>query len=174
MCWDLINETFTSVGTVGAVIVGMIAINRANKNSKDQIITTKLEELLELITISARYFGLLKDLYNDIENYRNLDNIETLQEYYEVRDNKFPKDEIQKLFDKLSRIEILARCYTNSNLRKEILEYKEMMYSFADLVSLGGNLNQQIKWKEGLPTYEVFATILRKIENKIIANITVK
>ncbi|WP_310559276.1 hypothetical protein [Flavobacterium sp.] len=174
MCWDLINETFTSIGTVGAVVVGMFAINRANKNNREQILTNKLEELLESITVSGKYFGILKNLYNDIENYRNQEKIKTLLEYYEIRDAKFPKEEREKLFDKLSRIEILAKCYTNSNLKKEILEYEDMMYSFTDLVSMGGSIPQQIKWKNGLPSYEEFTIILRNIEKKIMVKITVK
>lgn len=174
MCWDLINETFTSIGTVGAVIVGMCAINRANKNNREQILTNKLEELLELIIVSAKYFGILKDLYFDIENYRNQDIIKTLLEYYEIRDTKFPKEEREKLFDKLSRIQILAKCYTNSSLKKEILEYEDMMYSFAELASEGGSLSQQIKWKKGLPTYEEFTVFLRDIEKQIINKLTVR
>jgi len=171
MCWDLLNETFTSIGTFGAVVVGMYAINRTNKNNKQQILTNKLEELLESITVSGKYFGILKDLYNDIENYRNQDTIKTLLEYYKIRDVKFPKEEREKLFDKLSRIQILAKCYTNSNLKKNILEYEDMMYSFTDLVTMGGSIHQQIKWKNGLPTYEEFAVILQKIEAQIISEL---
>lgn len=172
MCWNLINETFTSVGTVGAVIVGMYAINRTNKNNREQIITNKFEELLESIIASGKYFGILKNLYGDIENYRNQDKIKTLLQYYEIRDAKFPKEEREKLFDKLSRIQILAKCYTSSNLKKEILEYEDLMYSFALLASDGGSIHQQIKWKNGLPTYEEFTVILRNIEKKIIAELS--
>ena len=70
MCWNFINETLTSIGTVGAVIVGMFAINRTNKNNREQIITNKLEELLESIVVSGKYFGVLKNLYGDIENIK--------------------------------------------------------------------------------------------------------
>ena len=174
MSWNLINETFTSIGTVGAVIVGMYAINRTNKNNREQIITNKLEELLESITVSGKYFGILKNLYNDIENYRNQDKIKTLLEYYEIRDAKFPKEQREKLFDKLSRIQILAKCYTNSNLKNEILEYEDMMYSFAELASDGGSLHQQIKWNNGLPTYEEFSVIVRDIEKQIITKLDIK
>lgn len=174
MCWNFINETLTSIGTVGAVIVGMFAINRTNKNNREQIITNKLEELLESIVVSGKYFGVLKNLYGDIENYRNQDRIKTLQEYYEIRDSKFPKDEREKLFDKLSRIQILAKCYTNSSLKKEILEYEDMMYSFTELASDGGSLHQKIKWEKGLPTYEEFTVVLRNIEKQIITKLTVR
>jgi hypothetical protein len=76
----------------------------------------------------------------------------------------------------LSRIKILAQCYTNSNLEKEILEYQDMMYSFAELASNGGsqNLHQQIKWNNGLPTYEDFAVIIQGIEKQIIAKLDIK
>lgn len=172
--WNLINETFTSIGTVGAVIVGMCAINRSNKNNKEQILTNKLEELLELVIVSTKYFGILKDLYFDVEDYRNQERLKTLSDYYEIRDLKFPLEEREKLFDKLSRIQILAKCYTNSNLNNEILEYEDMMYSFADLALKGGSYHQQIKYKKGLPTYEEFTIITRNIENQIIKKLTVK
>ena len=72
----------------------------------------------------------------------------------------------------MSRIQILAKCYTSSNLKKEILEYEDLMYSFALLASDGGSIHQQIKWKNGLPTYEEFTVILRNIEKKIIAELS--
>lgn len=176
MCLQIILDILTSVGTIGAVIIAMIAIYRSDKNNKEQIVTIKLEELLELIKTLGRYYAKLKDLNNDIQNLRNPDykQLETLSQYYEIRDVKLSKDEREKIFEKLSRLEVLAKCYTKGSLKEDILKYEDLFYSFSELISNGGSINVELKWKEGLPKYEEFYIILMNLEKQIVNQITAK
>ena len=174
MCLKLILDIFTAVGTVGAVIIAMIAINRNDKNTKKQITTTKLEELLELVKTSSKYYVILKGLNNDIKNLNNpdYDKLTTINQYFEIRDNKLPEEERDKMFNRLSRIEVLAKCYTFDELRKELLEYEDLIYTMTEKATNTGSFTEMLNWKNGFPTYEKFHDMLMKIEDKSIQQIT--
>ena len=174
MCFKLILDIFTAVGTVGAVIIAMVAMNKNDRNTKKQITTNKLEELLELVKASAKYYVILKDLNNDIINLHNIDykELTTINQYFKIRDNKFPQEERDKMFDKLSRIEVLAKCYTSNYLKKEVLTYEDLLYTMTEKATRTGSITEMLNWKNGFPTYEEFHDILIKIEKKTIDQIT--
>lgn len=172
----LILEIITSLGTMLAVIVAMVAINYTNKNSKEEIITNKLEELLESIKYLSKYYAKLKILNNEVINLRNENykELETLSQYFKIRDRELPLDEREKLFEKLFRIEVLAKCYTKGNLKDEILKFEDLVYTMAEIASYGASIQEHIKWKNGFPTYEIFYEILNNLEKQIINQISSK
>lgn len=170
----LILDIFTAVGTVGAVIIAMITIIKNDQNTKKQITTNKLEELLELVKTSAKYYVILKDLDIAVKNLNNIeyDELTTREQYYEIRDAKFPQKEREKMFDKLSRIEVLTNCYTNNYLKEELLVYENLLYTMTEKATNTGSFTELSHWANGFPTYEKFHEMLIKIEEKIITKIT--
>jgi hypothetical protein len=173
MCYQIIIEIFTATGTIGAVIIGMAAIYHSNKNSRREINTEKIEEIFELIQSLSRNYRDFKDLYFSIEDLRNENkkNIETLSDYYKIRDEKFSFSNKQKIIADLSRLEVLSKCYTENSLLNKILEYEELMYSFSDFVFHGGSLHQELKWKNGFPTYEEYYSIIDELKKLLIDKI---
>ncbi|WP_291276197.1 hypothetical protein [Flavobacterium sp.] len=166
----------TAVGTVGAVIIGMHAINRNDKNAKNQIVTNKLEELLELIKTLGKNYVTLKILHNDIINLRNPEfrELQTIAQYYEIRDSKLPLNERENLFNMLSRIEVLAKCYTSKKTKDSILKYEDLMYTMTELATTTASISETLNWNDGFPTYEEFYGMLTNIEKKLIKKITGK
>ena len=173
MCYTIILEILTTIGTVGAVVVGMIAIYYTNKNSKKEIRTHKLEEVFELIQSLSRYYGIFKELYFSIEDLQDesKENIKTISEYRKIRDQKLEVADRQKIISDLARLEILSKCYTKGLLLNKILEYEDLMYSFSDFVFNAGSLHKEIKWQNGFPTHEDYSIIIKELKSKIIEQI---
>jgi hypothetical protein len=176
MCLKLTLDILTALGTVGAVVIGMYAINRNDKNSKDQIVINKLEELLELIKTIGKNYVILKQLNNDIHNLKNpnFKDLNTINQYFKIRDSKLPLNERENIFNMLSRIEVLAKCYTNKKTRHDILKYEDLIFTMTDLATNTGSLHQQLHWAHGFPNYDEFYNMLIGIEQKIIKKITGK
>ena len=173
MCYKVIIDVLTAIGTVGAVAIGMAAIYYSNKNSKREIKTHKLEEIFELIQSLSRYYGKFEELYFSIEDLRDKEkkNIQTLSDYYKIRDEKLPSADRQKIIADLSRLEVLSKCYSEDSLLDKILKYEDLMYSFSDFVFNGGSLHQELKWKNGLPNYEEYSMLIEELKTQIIDQI---
>lgn len=173
MCYKMILDILTAIGTVGAVAIGMAAIYYANKNSKREIKTHKLEEIFELIQSLSRYYGKFKELYFSIEDLRDKEktDIQTLSDYYKIRDGKLPSADRQKIIADLSRLEVLTKCYTEDSLLNKILKYEDLMYSFSDFVFSGGSMHQELKWKNGFPDYEEYSILIEELKTQIIGQI---
>lgn len=173
MCYKMLLEILTAIGTVGAVVIGMAAIYHANKNSKREIKTHKLEEIFELIQSLSRYYGKFKELYFSLEDLRDKEkkDIQTLSDYYKIRDEKLPSTDRQKIIADLSRLEVLSKCYTENSLLNNILKYEDLMCSFSDFVFNGGSMHQELKWKDGFPNYEEYSTIIEELKTQIIDQI---
>lgn len=170
MCYKLILDILTAAGTIGAVAIGMASIYHANKNSKREIKTHKLEEIFELIQSLSRYYPKFKQLYLAIEDLRNVEmkSIQSLSDYYQIRDKTLPPADRQKIISDLSRLEVLSKCYSNDILLKKILKYEELMYSFSDFVFNGGSINQELNWKNGFPNYEEYSIMLEELKTLVI------
>lgn len=176
MCYKIILDLLTAIGTVGAIIIGMAAIYHSNMNSKREIKTHKLEEIFQLIQSLNRYYGKFKELYFCIEDLRDRENqtIQTLSDYYEVRDEKLPFVDRQKLILDLSRLEVLSKCYTKSTLFNELLKYEDLMFAFSDFVFNGGSMQQELKWKNGFPDHEEYFALVEGLKAQIIVQIKKK
>lgn len=173
MCCKFFLDILTALGTVGAVVVGMVAINRANKISKREIRTHKLEEIFELIQSLSRYYGKFKELYLSVEDLRDKEKkeIQTLSDYYKIRDEKLPSADRQKIIADLSRLEVLTKCYTEDSVLNKIMKYEDLMYSFSDFVFNGGSMHQELKWENGFPDYEEYSILIEELKTQIIGQI---
>lgn len=174
MYLKLTLDILTATSTIAAVVVALYAVNRSSKNSREQILTDKLEELFELIKNSARYYSTLKSLYNDVKNLRDTDytDVQTIEQYNVIRDRKFSFNERENLRNMLSRIEVLAKCYTKGKIQEQILRYEDLIFVLLEIVKNTGSLSETLQWKNGFPTFEEFHEMLKDLEIKIVSKIT--
>ena len=170
---DVLN-TLTAIGTIGAVAVGMIAIEHANKNNKQQIIIHKLEELYETVQLITLQYGRFMSLYHKIQDMRTGNStIKTLADYYTVRDQELPATERHQIVAYFSRLEVLKACYTRDSLFKELEAFEKVMFPFADLVFNGGSILQELHWPMGFPKYEEFYKQTEDLKKSILKEINI-
>jgi hypothetical protein len=177
MNFDRWVELFTAIGTVGAVVVAMIAISRSDRNSKKQIVVEKLEELFEIIQSLDMYYQRFSLLDDPVSQLLDQDNkkIQTFSDYFPIMDRVLPEGERRQLYLNLSRIEVLSKCYTNKDLQKQILECQNLMYSYANYVFNGGGRHlKALYYKDGFPNYGTFFLMLENLKTGIIAKIKLR
>jgi hypothetical protein len=170
MCYQINGETIV---TMAALIVAVVAIYYSNKNTRQQIRTEKLERLYQAIQTLSRYYGLFMEFWFKIQQQKDSNDkeIETLEQYYKLRDQKITTDERRNIEDLLSRITVLTECYTKKNLKKKIKNYEKLMYSFFELVVQGGSIQQEIHFKNGYPDYDRFFAMTKSIQDDIVREI---
>lgn len=167
----------TAIGTVGAVIVSMVAIYNANRNSTQQILYGKLEELFETIQTTGMYYNKYIELSSLAFEFKEQANItkliNTYGEYYAYRDKIISETERNQIIVCISRIEVLTRCYANAPLKQQALKYYDLMSTLTEFVFTGGSVKQEINYKNGFPTYEEFYSLIENIKTEIISQIKI-
>ena len=158
---------------LAALLVAIGTIYFSNKNNRQQIKTGKLEELFQCIQSVSSHYGIFMDLWFKLEQLRDPDNkeINSLDDYYKERDNKLPVDKRNVINELLTRIEVLAECYTNGRLKQSTIRYSNMLAIFFYLVSNGGSTQQEINWKDGFPSFNDFYEMTRGLKADIAAAI---
>ena len=164
-------EIVTAFGAIAAVFVAIIAVVRADKISKREIRVSKIEEIYELIHTLNRYYGVFSELNSNIQSMldRNNHNVRTMNDYYKIRDGRIPPDERKLFLSKLSRFEVLIKCYTRDDLKKELIHYEDLLYSFSDLVFNAGSSHKELKWKDGFPDYEEFYKLSENMKSELVS-----
>lgn len=156
-----------------AIVVAMVAIYITNKNSKQQILVGKYEELFEVAQLLGSYYDVfmllsskvvvLKDIHND--------KIQTIAQYHIEREKYLPTNEKNQIITYLSRLEVLTNCYTKKSLYKKASEYNNLMLVFYEYVFTTGSLNKEIRYKNGFPNYEKFYFLIEDLKKEIISQI---
>ena len=169
------DSVITVVSLISSTIIALVSIRYANKNNRQQIRTGGLEELYQAIQILSRHYGIFKELWFKVQQLRDSDDKElrTLEQYYQLRDQKFPDANREKVSNLLSRIEVLAECYTTGELKSKILKYETLMYSFYEFVFQAGSIQQEIHFRAGYPDYEAFYLMVKELKEEIVKEIKV-
>ncbi len=172
MCCKSILDTVGALGLPTAVIA-VLAIYYSYKSNRQLIITNKLEELFQTVIATTMYYDKLIELFNalDTRNKGISNDLKTYNDYFAVRDRLLPKDEQMRIIADLYRIEVLAKCYTNQDLRHDILKFHEWLKILAHCVITGSNGNQQLKFKNGFPNYEEFYAEVERLKNGVLKQI---
>jgi hypothetical protein len=175
MCFEMIIEGLTALGTIGAVGVGMIAIRNSDRNSRQQVLVGKLEEIFEIIQALSRKYGIFNELYFKVEDLHDDTHpeIETIDQYYTIRDQLLPEEERKQIIVYLSRIEVLANCYTKGTLQKSILNYENLMYEFSEFIFTTGSIQKDRNWKDGFPKIEPYYDLTEKLKKDIISQMKI-
>lgn len=145
------------------------------KIASDKFLVAKLEELYEVIQSLSRYYGKFMALYFKVGELRDSEQkeLQTLAQYYQIRDQKISEEERLQIYDYLSRIEVLAECYTKKDLKKKLLSYENMMCCFADFVFNASSIDKELNYKNGFPDYEDFYLLITKLKKGLIAEIKI-
>ncbi len=173
---DIIN-IITAAGTIAAVVVALLAIRHANRSSRQQIVTGKLEELYQTVEKLGTYHNIFMTLFHSVLAYKDQDNhtIRSLKSYYDERDKYLTEADKFEAVELLTRIEVLAECYATEKLKQELLDYYNIMGVFLELVWMGGSLAWEVKYREvGFPNYDEYRELVAGLKKQIVAQIKMR
>lgn len=145
-----------------------------NKNFKKNIEIGKLEELYILVQKASSFHHQLMELYNNFLILRDKDDksIETLSQFYQKRDKLILKEDFTELLNNVFRIELLAKSYTDKELRDELLYFVHIMFPLIELSHNGASIKQELYWGDGFPDYSQFDKLRKVIEDGLVSKIT--
>jgi hypothetical protein len=174
MTFDQEINIAVAIGPMLAVVVAMITVYYTNRNNRQQILVGKLEELFEIIQTISRFYPIFKMLFPLVKQLLNPDNedMRTFDDYKTSLDEEISESERSQIFSSLSRIEVLARCYTKGELQEKILKFRDLIYSFADFVFNAGGL-QEAHLETGFPSFSEFQGQLDSLKKDIIAQLKI-
>jgi len=172
---SLIN-IITTFSPIIAVIVAMWAIYVTNKNSKQQILVGKYEELFEVVQLLGSYYNVFMFLSSKIAILKDRDNneIQTIAQYQIELTKYLPLNEKNNIMTYLSRLEVLTNCYAKKMLHKKSSQYNRLMLVLYEYVFTTGSLNKEIHYKNGFPNYQEFRNIIEDLQKEIISQIKIQ
>ena len=158
-----------ALGPMLAVVVAMVTVYYTNRNNRQQILVGKMEEIFEIIQTISRYYPIYKMMFPLVKQLLSQTNedLRTFNDYKDSLDEEISEMERSQLFSSLSRIEVLARCYTKGKLQEKILKFRDLMYAFADFVFNAGGL-QESHLETGFPSFSDFQAQLDDLKKDII------
>ena len=163
-----------AAGPMLAVVVAMVTVYYSNRNNRQQIMVGKLEELFEIIQTISRYYAIFKMLFPLVKQLLNPENedMRTFDDYKDSLDEEISESERSQLFSSLSRIEVLARCYTKGKMQEKILKFRDLMYAFTDFIVNAGGL-QEAHLETGFPSFGEFQAQLDDLKKDIITQLKI-
>ncbi len=156
-----------------SIIVAIVTVVHSNRNSRQQTIVVKLEELYEEVQSLGMRYDKLKELTFKVEVLRDANNkeLQTLDQYYAARDKVVPQPEREKIFGHIARLEVLTNCYTKKELHHALQNYISLMIALSDLAFHAGSVYQEVHWKNVFPDYEKFFTQTEELKKQITAEV---
>jgi len=158
-----------------ALIAAGLSIFWNNRNNKQQIKTSKLEELFEVIRTLQDLYYLMAETTYQTKAYKDPEDktINSLQEYRLKRDELLSRNERDKIVKYVSRIEVLTECYTRGKLNDKIMNYHEMLVAIANYTFNGGDINYQAKFDGDFVDTDKYRSDTKEILDNIIKEIKV-
>lgn len=174
--FDLVLNVTTALGSIAAIIISILAIYYATQDNRKQIISSKIEEAYEILLFLKYNYYVLRFLYIQLEDSRATNyTLEQRQKFHsEYLDNLkivSTKLTVDDLFQKTSRLTVLANSYLETKLKIDVLALNDL---FVTLISI--SLRQQIMfkdmfYKEGFPEDEIMNDYIEKLEEEFVRKI---
>ncbi|EJG03400.1 hypothetical protein [Flavobacterium sp. F52] len=169
-----VSTFFGTIATVGALIVAIIAIFKTAKDSRQQLLVGKIEEIYELIVYLVVDYDKLYKLELKLqkcgdktdENY-----IQNIEKYNLDLEEVNKKVDLNDLFNKVIRLHVLANSYLDKDLNLEVISYCRLFECLIATVKRGNSNRKKTEYPEGFPTTENLRNLVSYLANKLIIRI---
>lgn len=175
MCYQTTLDIIRTVGTIGALILSTLAIKYSIRGSNRQILTSKYEEIHELILNLFFQYNSLRFLAKyiedsiDHENYDEKQQSDIIKDYFEILDRYKKNYDTEELYANTSRLKVLANNYIKSKeLKKKILAYNDLFEKIISVALQRQSMLKDIAYKSGFPDEIELRKYVETIEDELI------
>jgi hypothetical protein len=168
------SEVITALTAIGALLISTLAIIRATQDNRKQIIVGKIEEIYELIVYLIVEYKRLYELSILLEECgdENDKNYTEAFSNYKIELKKLKEDiDLNDLFNKIIRLNVLSNSYLNKDLKLEVLAVGGLFECLIATLQLKNLTRKRLEYNEGFPTTEnirnLVGHVLTKLTNKI-------
>jgi hypothetical protein len=168
------NEIITTFVAIGALLISTIAIIKATQDNRKQIIVGKIEEIYELIVYLIVEYNDLNELNIKLEECgcETDENYSEAIKNYKLELKKLKKNiDLNDLFNKVIRLNVLANSYLSKELKLEVLSYVRLFECLIVTLQLGKLSRKRKEYIEGFPTTENIRLLVGNLSNKLVDKI---
>lgn len=129
------------LATSVAAMVAYFTIRNYNRINRKQVRSTKLEEIYSLVASLYQYYHALslsilsvEKYFNDLKDNPSLDSNPYYLDYIGRRARFISEETIREMFNKLSKLDILIKCYTNNKLRNDLDRFHDIHLKLGRLI----------------------------------------
>jgi hypothetical protein len=168
------SDTITAFSAVGALLISAIAITMATRDNQKQIRVGKIEEIYELLIYfiveynSMYELSLKLDACGDETDGKYNEKIK--QYNLELKDLKKNID-LDDLFNKVIRLNVLSNSYLSSNLQFQVLAYARLFECLIVTLQIGKLTRKQKEYSEGFPQVENIRNVCTEITCQLVEKI---
>lgn len=174
--WIFLNQNGSGITTIlafGALIVSIYAINRTNKDNRKQVIVSKVEEIYDIILLLNAEYSKLYSAYKILEEANNVEFPTLVWPHYEEEFDKeilFLKKftDVNELYNKNIRLNVLANAYLHGNLKKDVLCYFTLFESILNVIKYKNIDNKGKYFPKSLPTPKNVYKCLQNITSGLV------
>lgn len=175
--WQIITDSITSIGSIAAIVIAIIAIKFATKTSKHEILVSKVEEIYEITQELLYYYSSLILIYNQHEEFFKTKNSlekSALKLTYNKSKEQFKNDvDIFELYKKTGRLKTLAQAYLTSELKLKVLAYNDLFEKLIAVTLYEQKMLQEMFYSEGFPDKLILSDYSFEIEVDLIKAIQI-
>ena len=164
-------DFITAFAAIGALFISISAILRSSKDNKKQIIVGKIEEIYELTMFLFVEYSKLNHLatkldevytsnFNEFED--NLDDFRILIQEVSKTTN------LNEIYDKTLRLNVLANSYLNNEIKIEIIAYARLFQCILATIHLATLERKNKEFKEGFPITENLRAFVEELTPKLV------
>ncbi|MFI0431030.1 hypothetical protein [Mariniflexile sp. HMF6888] len=168
--WKIIIDLITSLGSISAVIIAILAIRFATKTSNHQILVSKVEEIYEITQHLLYYYPSLIFVYNRLNESHNSEKYNAEErsskhKKYQKLVEQFKKNvDTEDLYRKTGRLRTLAQAYLSPELKRKVLTYNDLFEKLIIVILQEQKILQEIFYKEGFPEEKLLREFAAELE----------
>ncbi len=168
-------RTILDFSSVITLVLAMAAIYYSNRNSRHAILTGKQEELYQVIDQISQHYYTFTTLFYKVEEYRNkTGELRSIADYMNKRDEYLKQEGRLQIEALISRLEVLAKCYTKAQLVNTIMDYHRLINVMYQKVAYLQSLQADVLFKDGFPNFDKHREIVDNLKEEILKEIKIK
>lgn len=169
-----IFNAITAMAAVIAIYVSFRAIRISTKDSRKQILAHKIEEIYELVVALSVTYGQLYEVYIILEKAKNDKfNVETRERFFKnyalLQTNLKEKLNLEDLFNKTMRLNVLANTYLLGNIKYDVIGYSQIFNAIIYIIKYNDIKLRQPEFSEELPEPINLYNLSDEINDKLVS-----
>lgn len=174
---DIMESVITTllpiIVAVIALVVSVKTMINANKHNRQQILVGKIEEIYEIVTELHYYYSPLISVFNNLQEAHNSKRSKeqrsaSLDQYHELVEELKSRNDIELLYNKTSRLNVLASTYLKGEIQLKCLAYNDLFEKLMAVVLQKQMMLKQMFFSEGFPENMVLHKYLESIQDELV------
>jgi hypothetical protein len=164
-------DIITALSAISALFISISAILRSTTDNKKQIIVGKIEEIYELTIFLFVEYSKLNHLATKLDevyasNFNEFD--DNLNDFRILIQDISKTTNLNEIYDKTLRLNVLANSYLNNEIKMEIIAYARLFQCAIATIHLATLDRKNKEFKEGFPTTEKLRGFVEDLTPKLV------